>query len=288
MGHALRMPLLRLSDWLTARSGLAHRSQALDAGYTEYAIRQEVAGGHVVRLSRGWLSARRSDPLLRLAAGAGGRLTCVSAARTLGLWVPDHETGSRAHVRVPSSSARHGTGLVLHWSTPPAPAARYALIDPMIDVLEAVDRCLPFESALAVWESAVRSGATSVAALRRVMWRSRSAQRLAARVGALSDSGLETIFIDRLRPYGLVVRQQVWIDDRPVDALIGERLIVQIDGFTHHADAAQRRADIRADARLVLLGYTVLRFDYQQVLFDWAHVEATIMSAVAQGLHLAA
>jgi very-short-patch-repair endonuclease len=45
--------------------------------------------------------------------------------------------------------------------------------------------------------------------------------------------------------------------------------------------------NIRADARLVLLGYTVLRFDYQQIMFDWPHVESSIMGAVAQGLHLA-
>lgn len=167
------------------------------------------------------------------------------------------------------------------------PASRYALIDPTVNVLEAIARCLPFASALAVWESAVRRDATTAAFLRRVPWRTAAARRLAEAVGALADSGLETIFVDRLRPYGLELRQQVWLDDHPVDALIGDLLVVQIDGFEHHADAARRRADIRADARLVLLGYTVLRFDYQQVLFDWPHVEASIMGAVAQRLHRA-
>ena len=76
------------------------------------------------------------------------------------------------------------------------------------------------------------------------------------------------------------------IDGHDVDALIGERLVVQIDGFQHH-QAAQRRDDIRDDARLVLRGYTVLRFDWKQVLFDWPYVEATIRGAIAQGRHLA-
>ena len=37
----------------------------------------------------------------------------------------------------------------------------------------------------------------------------------------------------------------------------------------------------------MLFGYTVLRFDYQQIMFDWPHVESSIMGAVAQVLHLA-
>jgi very-short-patch-repair endonuclease len=251
-------------------------------------MRKAVAAGEIRRLPRGWIALPAADPALELAARSGGRLTCVTAARRLRLWIPDHAEPERAHLRVPPSSARHDAGgAVLHWSVPPAPTARYALMDPAVNVLEAIARCLPFESALAVWESAVRNGSVTVAFLRRVTWRTHAARRLAQSVGALADSGLETIFIDRLRPYGLSVRQQVWIDGHPVDALIGERLVVQADGFEHHSDAARRRADIRADARLVLFGYTVLRFDYQQIMFDWPHVESSIMGAVAQGLHLA-
>ena len=64
-------------------------------------------------------------------------------------------------------------------------------------------------------------------------------------------------------------------------------LIVQVDGFRYHREARERRRDIAHDARLVLLGYTVLRFDYAQVLFGWAEVEHAILLAVAQGLHRA-
>ena len=80
------------------------------------------------------------------------------------------------------------------------------------------------------------------------------------------------------------MRQQVVVDEYPVDLLVGDTLIVQVDG-THHLEQRQRRRDIRADGRLVLRGYTVLRFDYQQILFDWPYVERTILAAVAQGLH---
>ena len=116
------------------------------------------------------------------------------------------------------------------------------------------------------------------------MWRSRAARELASIASALSDSGLETHFVALTRAIGVRVRQQVWIDGHPVDALIGERLIIQLDGFAHH-QASDRRRDITADTRLVLLGFTVLRFDYQQVLFQPEHVQQTVLAAIAQGLH---
>ena len=65
----------------------------------------------------------------------------------------------------------------------------------------------------------------------------------------------------------------------------GARLVVQLDGFAHH-QGADRRRDLRADARLVLLGYTVLRFDLVQLLFHPDEVVATIATALAQQRHL--
>jgi very-short-patch-repair endonuclease len=106
-------------------------------------------------------------------------------------------------------------------------------------------------------------------------------------VSGLSDSGLESIFVHGVRALGLAVRQQVWIDGHPLDAVIGDRLLVQLDGFEHHSSAQDRRRDFRADTRLALRGYTTLRFGSYQVLFDWAFVERSLLLAVAQGLHLA-
>ncbi len=87
-----------------------------------------------------------------------------------------------------------------------------------------------------------------------------------------------------MRSIGVAVRQQVWIDGHPIDGLIGAHLAVQLDGFAHH-QAEDRRRDLHADARLVLRGYTVLRFDYVQVLMTPEHVIAVISAALAQGLH---
>lgn len=89
-----------------------------------------------------------------------------------------------------------------------------------------------------------------------------------------------------MREIGVEVRQQVWVDGHPLDAMVGERLGIQIDGFAYHSAARDRRRDIRADARLVLRGYTILRFDVHQVMYDARYVERTVLTAMAQGLHM--
>jgi very-short-patch-repair endonuclease len=87
-------------------------------------------------------------------------------------------------------------------------------------------------------------------------------------------------------------RRRVRIHSRPAAdrlrraALVGERLVVQIDGFEHHSSSAQRTKDVRFDAELVLAGFTVLRFTYAQVVHDWDHVERTVARAIAAGAHL--
>ncbi len=89
----------------------------------------------------------------------------------------------------------------------------------------------------------------------------------------------------RLRWMNIPMLQQAWILGRPVDLLIGERLVLQIDGG-HHVDA-QRRADIEHDAVLKLNGYHVIRVGYDDIIHRWPHVQGLIMAAVAQGLHRA-
>lgn len=100
-----------------------------------------------------------------------------------------------------------------------------------------------------------------------------------------ADSGLETVVIPRLRWLKLPLRRQVVIAGRPVDVLIGDRLVLQIDGG-HHI-GAQRDADNAHDAQLKLMGYHVIRVSYRQVIDDWPSVHDVIALAVAQGLHLA-
>jgi very-short-patch-repair endonuclease len=99
-----------------------------------------------------------------------------------------------------------------------------------------------------------------------------------------ADSGLETLFRTRLRWLRLPIRAQISIHGHRVDYLIGDRLIVQIDGKQHAG--AQKAADNSHDAELQARGYHIIRVTYAQVMHDWPRVQHEIQLAIAAGLHL--
>ncbi|PWC07548.1 endonuclease domain-containing protein [Mycetocola zhujimingii] len=273
--------------WLTQHQRIAHTADLLNQGATGYSIRRAVANGSVRRVRRDWIATADCDPALVLAAEFGGRLTCLTAARRIGLWTLDDD--DRLHIVVPPNAGRLGThrGVRVHWGIARVPIGRYDLVDPIENVLLHVAECQGFESAVTVFDSALRKHVISVQQL--ALLPSRSRQFIRARDAAteLSDSGIESLPRLRLRRHGIVMRQQVVIDGHPVDGLIGDKLVIQIDGYGPHSDAKQRRRDLAQDARLRIMGYTVLRFDYHQILGQWEFVESTILSAMAQGLHVA-
>lgn len=272
-----------LEAWLRRRGGVAHTQTTRDAGYSRHRMAQAVASGTVHRVRRSWLTLADCRSELRIAAAHGGRITCVSAAVAMGLWVS--HAPSRPHVAVPHSAAHFPrTEADLHWAQGPVFVARRDPTEHPINVLFHVARCVLRADALVVWESALRKGIVDAAVLNNVTWHSARAAELAEIAHCLSDSGIETRFVALLQRAGIAVRQQVWIDGHPLDGLIGDCLAVQLDGFAHH-QARDRRRDLRADARLVLRGITTLRFDYEQVLFEPEYVLDTVRLAIAQGLH---
>ncbi|WP_344818023.1 type IV toxin-antitoxin system AbiEi family antitoxin domain-containing protein [Microbacterium soli] len=274
-----------LMVWMRQHDGVAHSRDLREHGYSPYEVRKAVDAGELERVRRSWLLTPHCSPDRRAAAAVSGRVTCVTAAARLKLWSGE---SSGVHVAVPPTSSRIARpGLVLHWSAGPVPVARFTVDDPVLNVLHHIAHCLAPSDAVIVWEAALRRTLVTLPQLRRTDWRSTAVDDVLRRVGLLSDSMLETTFLAIMRSCGVEVRQQVLIDGHRVDGLIGERLIMQLDGFEFHSTPKDRRRDLRQDARLALLGYTVLRFDYQQVMFDQEYVQQTILNAVAQGLHLA-
>src|SRR5690606_306544 len=96
-------------------------------------------------------------------------------------------------------------------------------------------------------------------------------------------SGLETLAASRLRWLGVRLLPQAHLFGHRVDLLIGERLVLQIDGSSHAG--RQRDEDNQFDVFLKLRGYHVIRVGYAQVMFRWHEVQSAVMEAVAQGLH---
>jgi len=110
--HARRRAEFR--DWLSARKGVAHTSEARAAGFTDREVVRAVASGLAARVHRSWLVAPNCDSNRAAAASVGGRVTCVTAAAMRGLVVPEHDI---PHVAVVGNSSRlDARQVLLHWA----------------------------------------------------------------------------------------------------------------------------------------------------------------------------
>lgn len=268
---------------LRTRGGVGRVRDLRAAGASQHVLRRLKETGAITTIRQGWVALPDADPQLRGAVARGVVLSCVTAAKRHGLWVPEK---SPLHVAAPPHAARIQTPpkVVVHWSKPIVPRPPGASVDELVNTLALVAQCQPFETALVIWESAMNKRMVDGACLR-AFDLPPAARELLERARPFADSGLETIFVSRLRWMKVRLLPQAWVVDRQVDLLIGERLVIQIDGATH--TGAQRTSDIAHDAELVLRGYHPLRFSYEQVMDRWHEVQAVIMEAVAQGKHLA-
>lgn len=266
---------------LERRGGIARVTALRTAGVSAHALRRAKELGIVKSLRRDWVALRDADPLVAGAVARGVLLSCVSGAQHLGLWVPEK---TEPHVVAPPHAARIRVprGVVVHWSRPVMPRDPDATVDTVANILCLVAQCQPLETALVIWESALNKRLIEIARLRELDLPP-LARELLCRARPFADSGLETIFFSRLRWMRIPMLPQAWVHDRRVDILIGERLVIQIDGATH--TGLQRTKDIEHDAQLTLRGYQVLRFSYEQIMERWHDVQAVIMEAVAQGRH---
>ncbi|MFT4259440.1 endonuclease domain-containing protein [Microbacterium sp.] len=273
----------RLLRAMNRTSGVARVERLLDEGVSRYDIDTALKERLVVRVRQGWVALPDADRMLVAAARCGVVLTCVTRARRLGVWVHDEDPIPHlGAVRERRYTKPHES--VVHWGTPVVPRHPDALEDPIENALVMIAACEPFEQALASWDSALNKGLVTRQSLERLDLRP-VARRILAECWPFADAGLETYFRPRLRWLRLPMYFQSWISGHRVDVLIGDRLVVQIDGGTHVGE--QRAEDIRHDAELKLLGYHVIRVSYHQVMKQWHVVQDLIMRAVAQGLHLA-
>ena len=273
---------MEITAQVRERGGVMRVQTLRRIGASATGIRRAKHAGRLVTLRRGWVGVPDADPLVSSAVREGVMLACITAAAHHGLWVPDT---SEVHVAAPAHAGHVATIKgVVHWSLPLFPRDPDLCIDGVENALIQIATCRPFEEAVVVWESALRKRLIDPHAFSRLRL-SKQVEEVRAAAQPFADSGLETIFVVRLRWLDVRMLPQAWIEGRRVDLLIGERLVVQIDG-AHHV-GAQRTSDIEHDARLKLQGYHVLRFSYEQVMHRWHDVQQIVMHAVAQGLHLA-
>lgn len=274
---------------------IATRRQLIALGYSRADLSRAVSAGIVSRVRRGWYASRSATREQLVAVRVGGRLTNTSAARSFGLWAG---TDTRVHVALqrgasrlrqpvlPSAenASRPLDEVVRHWT-------ELGRIDqtsdtwrvPLFTCLRSVVRRCDRETAIACLDTAMRTFALTQEDIAAIFANEPARSRLiASRAHGGCDSGIESIACQRFTRLGLPVRHQVRFRGiRPVDLVVGRRVIVELDGREFHAQSAAFSRDRRNDAELVALGYVILRFTYAQVMYEWAFVERTVLAALA-------
>jgi len=277
---------MHLTALLTYNMGIVTRRMMRDAGVSDHRLRLWLKSGVLIPLNRSLVALPSADPTLVAVARAGGRLACVSAAKLREIWVVDDGClhlsfrANKSHFSPPGP----GVATRRHWDSKPLdPHGDIPALESGRSMLAHIASCQPLDLAVAAFDSAVRKGLITLEELQVLasVLNGRFA-RVVSFVSTQADSGLESVTRVRLALAGVACREQVWIDGHPVDLLIGDRLIIQLDGKQHLKDEAQLARDRRQDRRLRLMGYTVLRYGYADVIHRW---EATFAEICA---HLAA
>lgn len=286
-------------EWtIRTYGGIAATHELLRDGHTSHALTAAVRRGVILRLRQGHYGSPDLTSDQQEAFRVGGRLTGTSAARHYGIWAPPE---NRLEVLVAPNAAElrtrrdaterqdvtpHADGTVVTWTDMHVPGTR-SVVHPLECVLQ-IARTRPEIDAFAAAESALNLGCFS-----RRTWANavgnlplRAQGRLAQATG-ISESGGESMTKLRLLDLRLEFEQQRQFRGvGRVDFVIGERLVIEVDGAEFHTSVKDFEEDRRRDAVLSALGYRVLRFSYRQVERRWPEVEAAIRAAIARGDHL--
>ncbi|HWT33440.1 MAG TPA: type IV toxin-antitoxin system AbiEi family antitoxin domain-containing protein [Microbacterium sp.] len=259
------------------------------SGMSRAAVDRAVQAGTLSRIRRGLYRCAEVCEPVQTAAEHGGVLGCVSAARHVGLWLLG-EDDKCVHVSMGAHSRSHHEGCrcVAHRDDDDTATTPDAGLATVRRLLRQVLFCRGVTDFFVALESARRKDLIDEEGLAWLRENTNARGRDAVDFSRSdADSGLESLFRWRLRDLASIVLCQVDVASvGRVDFLIGDRLIVEIDGRENHAGQDKRHKDLVRDANAAAWGYITLRFDYALIVHDWDSVEAAVRGLVEAGMHL--
>ena len=241
-----------------------------------------IAAGRVLRHPNGCLALPGADADVVHARGCSALLTCISAARAydLSLLAPPTEAHlavahARGALRV---NALRGARIVVHREVPTMvtsaahPRATDQTVPLVVTPPEALARMLRCQediAAVVAVDSALNRRLCTVRDLEGLLRGPGSARARAvlAECDGRSLSPAETVARVTLRRAGLAVEPNVFMPGVGwVDLLVGERVVVELDGYAYHSSVVAFRTDRRRDRELQSRGLVALRFPSDEAL----------------------
>lgn len=271
---------------MTLPYGVARYSDLLRIGLRRPQIEQFQQAGRIRRIRRGWYADSTAGADVLRAVRLGGTLSCLSALRHRGVWVPPTR---RLHIRMSEHhQAKAALPADVHVCPLPIRSAPTVAVDPLATALVAAVRCLNDEGIVVVLDSILHQRMLRRDELASILSGcSARVRRLVAEADDRAESGTESMVRFRLRRLGIEVRSQVFIEDvGRVDLLVGTRLVIEVDSRAHHTGESAYESDRRRDLLLVARGKLVLRLTYHQIVHEWDAVLREIRLLIRSQAHL--
>lgn len=283
---------------ILASGGVCAVHRLGDAGFSRRAVDTAISAGEVIRVRRGWVATATANPDVVRAVRVGGVATAATVVRMHGIRTSDDPT---LHVRVARGASRlrapdPASGVesrvldrvhdrvCVHHRSDPAPTAA---VDPLTLAIAEMLSCAPPDAAIAALDSALSSGVLVARDLELVRAFSlRSRHWIIDRADAGSESGIETKVRLLLRTRRIRHRSQVRIEGvGRVDLLVGDRLVIEVDGSRFHSGDDEFESDRRRDFELAIRGYLVIRLSYRMVTSHWDATRDHLLDVIARGEH---
>jgi very-short-patch-repair endonuclease len=288
---------MRIEQWLRRQDGVISLAQATAAGLSPRAVRDRVASGRWERLHP--TVYRATDrPLtdtarVRAVALWAGPRTAVSGLAAA-WWLEiadrcpptievtaarDRQPGRRPGVRVRRRTLSESDLVVVR---------SVCVTDLPLTALEAAVALGPDGAALLdrALQRQVRFPAVYRAHCRNLgRYGSRAAGALLVAAADRAASEAERLLVRVLRGAGLTGwRLGYVVGGFVLDVAFAEaRVAIEVDGWAWHSDALRRRQDLRRQNAVVLAGWTVLRFSWDDLAHRPRAVLAEITMALATG-----
>jgi hypothetical protein len=285
-----------LQEFMVQAGGIATTRQ-LQQVFTRRTLERAVKAGLVIRVERGRYALPQLEDARHHAHRLGGVLALTSAALEWG-WpvktVPTEPWVAVGPGRNISPDRREGAQVTWRRLTPADVA-----IGPHTTAIRTVLDCaaeLPLDEALAVADSALRSGLVGRAELetaaqehpRRGRARVRRVVGLASPLAANPfESVLRAAAVDAAATLQWVPQLPVPVAGRQLHPDVGcsdLRIALEADSFEFHGERRALVADCWRYDELTVAGWLVLRFAWEQVMFEYDWVVRMIAGAVAQRL----
>ncbi len=277
-------------ECLRRAGGVATRADLI-AATSRVELDRAIRGGELVRVARNRFVPADVDDAVRIAARLSGVLSLTSAALFHG-WevkaVPDrpHVTVRRRR-RLPVHLA--ALAQVHYDDLLPEEIIDGVATNPEATLLQSLRR-LPDDDALCVADSALRNGeppstlrrcaavaqGAGAAKVRRIAGQARGEAanpfESALRSIALTVPGLH------VEPQLVISEPTCWARPDLVDR--ERRIVLEADSFEWHGGRAALAKDARRYNLLSVAGWLVLRFAWEDVMFDPAYVRSVLVAAV--------